>query len=120
MSRSALSVFIFGIYLIAVGVALVAIPNTVLGLLGFPASSEIWPRIVGGLALVLAYYYIQAARQELTAFFRWTVQARAAVFVLFAAFVLLRLAQVPLLLLGTVDLLAAIWTGLALRSPETR
>jgi hypothetical protein len=27
---------------------------------------------------------------------------------------------VPLLLLGTVDLLAAIWTGLALRSPETR
>ena len=119
MSRSAQSVFVFGLYLIAVGGALVAIPNPVLGLLGFPASSEIWPRIVGVLALVLAFYYIRAARQELTAFFRCTVQARAMVFTLFAAFVLLRLAPMPLLLLGTVDLLAATWTGLALRGAKT-
>jgi hypothetical protein len=56
MSRSARSVFAFGVYLVAVGLALVALPNTLLALLRFPATHEIWPRVVGVLALVLAYY----------------------------------------------------------------
>lgn len=115
MSHAARSVFVFGLYLIAVGAGLVAIPNTALGSLGFPPSAEVWPRVVGVLALVLAYYYLQAARRGLTAFFRWTVQARALVFVAFAALVLVGLAPTPLLALGAVDLLAAIWTGVALR-----
>ena len=115
MSRAAKSVFTFGIYLIAVGVGLVAMPNAALGPLGFPPSTEVWPRVVGVLALVLAYYYTQAARRELTAFFRWTVHARAMVFVVFAALVLLKLAPAPLVVLGAVDLLAAGWTALALR-----
>lgn len=116
MSRAARSVLVFGIYLIAVGVGLVAIPNTVLGPLGFSASQEFWPRVVGVLALCLAYYYIHAARHELTAFFRWTVQVRAAVFVIFGALVLLKAAPPSLALLGAVDLLAAGWTALALRA----
>jgi hypothetical protein len=120
MSRSAQSVLVFGLYLVAVGFALVAIPNPLLVLLQFPASSEVWPRVVGVLALVLAYYYVQAARHELTAFFRWTVTARAAVFALFTALVLLRLAPAPLALLGGVDLLAAAWTGMALRASAQR
>lgn len=116
MSRAAKSVFAFGIYLIAVGVGMVSMPNTALGPLGFPPSTEVWPRVAGVVALVLAYYYLQAARRELTAFFHWTVHARAMVFVAFAALVLLGLAPKPLLALGAVDLLAAIWTGVALRS----
>jgi|ERR1035437_1348979 hypothetical protein len=117
MSRPARSVFAFGMYLVAVGLALVALPNPLLALLRFPTTHEIWPRVVGVVALVLAYYYLQAARHELTAFFSWTVRARAAVFVAFAAFVLLGLAPAPLALLGTVDLAAATWTAMALRSP---
>ncbi|MSU46575.1 MAG: hypothetical protein EXS42_05500 [Lacunisphaera sp.] len=62
MSRAARTVLVFGVYLIVVGVGLVVIPNTVLGPLGFPASHEIWPRVVGVLALCLSYYYIAAAR----------------------------------------------------------
>lgn len=116
MSRAARSVFIFGLYLIVVGLGLVAIPNTVLGPLGFPASSEVWPRVVGVLALCLAFYYISAARAGLNGFFRWTVQVRVGVFVVFGLLVLLKLAPAPLALLGTVDLLAALWTGLSLRS----
>jgi len=118
MSRSARSVLVFGLYLVAVGLALVAVPNPLLVLLQLPASSEVWPRVVGVLALVLAYYYVQAARHELTAFFRWTVHARTIVCVAFAALVLLRLAPPPLALLGAVDLAAAIWTALALRGPN--
>lgn len=116
MSRAARSVFVFGLYLIVVGAGLVAFPNTVLGPLGFPASTEVWPRVVGVLALCLSYYYISAARAGLTAFFRWTVQVRVGVFVVFGLLVLLKLAPAPLALLGAVDLLAAVWTGLALRS----
>jgi hypothetical protein len=120
MSRAARSVLVFGFYLVAVGIALVAFPNPLLLLLRFPASSEVWPRVVGVLALVLAYYYVQAACHELTAFFRWTVHARVLVGVAFTALVLRRLAPVPLALLGAVDLLAAVWTGLAVRSAINR
>jgi hypothetical protein len=120
MSRSARSVFIFGVYLVAVGLALIAFPNPLFVLLRLPASTEIWLRIVGVLALVLAYYYIQAARHELTAFFRWTVTARVLVFVVFGAFVLLGLAPAPLALLGAVDLAAALWTAWALRPQPVR
>jgi hypothetical protein len=109
-------VLVFGLYLIAVGAGLVAIPNRVLTPLGFAASAEFWPRVLGVLTLCLAYYYIAAARAGLTGFIRWTVQVRAGVFVVFGLLVLLGLAPAPLALLGTVDLLAALWTGLSLRS----
>ena len=120
MSRPARSIFVFGVYLVAVGLGLVALPNILLALLRFPASHEIWPRVVGVIALVLAYYYLQAARHELAAFFRWTVTARVAVFVAFVAFVLCGLAPAPLALLGAVDLAAAVWTVLALRAQPAR
>jgi hypothetical protein len=51
--------------------------------------------------------------------FRLTVYACSSVIVFFAAFVLLGFANAPLILFGVVDLLGAIWTGLALRSAET-
>jgi hypothetical protein len=117
MTRAARSIFAFSLYLAGMGIGMIAVPKTVLGLLGFPASSDVWPRVVGLLALVLAYYYAQAARHGLTVFFRWTVTARVAVFVVFTAFVLLKLAPVALALLGAVDLAAAVWTAVALRSP---
>ena len=120
MSPSARSVFVFGLYLIGVGFGLLALPDLVLRLLGFPPSGEVWPRVVGVLALVLAYYYLLAARAGLTGFFRWTVQARVAVFVVFAALVLCRLAPWPLVLVGAADLIAAMWTAFALRREAGR
>lgn len=115
MSRSAQSVFVFGLYLVVVGLALILFPNPLFAVLRLPASHEIWPRVVGVLALVLAHYYVQAARREVVAFFRWTVSARIMVFVVFTVFVLLGLAPLPLALLGAGDLAAALWTAWALR-----
>jgi hypothetical protein len=69
------------------------------------------------LLLLLAFYYIQAARAEMTEFIRLTVPARASVIVFFIAFVAFGLAQPMLIVLGVVDLLAAIWTSSALRNP---
>jgi uncharacterized membrane protein YesL len=70
------------------------------------------------LLLFLAYYYIHASRNELTEFIRITVYVRVSV-IFFTAFVLLDLAQPMLLLFAAVDLLAAIWTWLSLRQPQS-
>jgi len=116
MSRAGKSVLVFGIYLIGMGVNFIAAPNLFLSMFGFPASNDVWIRVVGMLALLLAFYYIQAARLELGAFFQLTVYARASVIFFFGAFVALGYVQPTLVLFGAVDLLGAIWTALALRS----
>ena len=120
MTAAAKSVLFFGLYLVIVGVGLLAAPNTLLGPLGFPAAEETWLRVVGILALVLAAYYVLAARADLTAFFRWTVSVRIAVFVAFLALAILGLAPRPLALLGAVDLAGALWTLFALRAAAPR
>jgi hypothetical protein len=118
MSRAARSLFVFGIYLGALGAGLLLVPNLLLQLFGVPPTGEVWIRINGMFVLCLSFYYILAARNELTNFIRWTVYARAAVIFYFAAFVLLVSAPPALLLFGLIDLLAAIWTWLALKKEQ--
>ncbi len=118
MKKSSTSILVFGLYLVGMGLGLVAIPNVVLGMLGFPATEEIWVRVLGVVTLVLAYYYTSAARADLKTFAQWTVPARIGVFVAFTAFVVLGFAGPVMVLLGSVDLLGALWTGWALRAEK--
>jgi hypothetical protein len=120
MSSAAQSIFAFGIYLAISGATLVVAPNALFALLEIPTSTEVWPRVVGVLTLALAFYFIQAARSNVTEFFRWTTYVRVAVFTLFTALVLLGFVGPVLILFGAADLLGAMWTGLALRSSNTR
>jgi hypothetical protein len=99
------------------GIALVVVPNLLLTLFTVPATSEVWIRVAGMLVLFLGVYYVQAARKEMTDFMRWTVYLRSSVIAFFIAFVLLGFAPLPLILFGVVDLLGAMWTLWALRSP---
>src|SRR5688500_5237218 len=115
MSGAAKSLFVFGVYLAALGLVLLFIPNSLLGLFGEPPTDEIWIRVVAMLVLCMSFYYIQAARYGSTSFIRWTVFGRAAVIVYFAVFVFLVAAPKALLLFGSIDLLSAIWTWLALK-----
>ena len=115
MGQSVKSVLVFGIYLALLGLTLVFIPNTLLGLFGFPQTNEIWIRVAGVLILALSYYFIQAARSGTTGFFRSTIVVRVCVFLIFSSFALLRLVQPTIILLGVVDLAGATWTVLALR-----
>ena len=118
MSRAAKSLFAFGIYLSGLGVLLLFVPNLILPLFGAPTTGEVWIRINGMFVLCLSFFYVQAARHGLTVFIRWTVWARAAVIIYFAAFVLLVAAPKALLLFGLVDLLCAVWTWRALKKDE--
>ena len=120
MSQAAKSLFVFGIYLCGLGLVLLLVPNLMLQVFGVPPTNEVWIRVNGMFVLCLSFYYVQAARNELTAFIRWTVWTRIAVIFYFAAFVLLVSAPKALLLFGSVDLLSAIWTWLALKKDKVK
>ncbi len=114
MSPAAKSILVFGIYMVLAGLGFLADPNTALAMFGFPSTNEPWLRVVGMLMLILGYYYIQAARMGVTPFFRWTVHARPFVLVCFIVLVIMGVAKPMLIVFGVIDLLGAIWTGLAL------
>ena len=118
MSLAAKILFVFGIYLFGLGLILLFVPNLILQFFGVPPTNEVWIRINGMFILCLSFYYVQAARNELTIFIRWTVWTRIAVIFYFAAFVLSVSAPKALLLFGLIDLLSAIWTWLALKKDE--
>jgi hypothetical protein len=120
MSKAARSLFVFGIYLIGLGLILLLMPNLLLQVFGAPPTNEVWIRINGMFVLCLSFYYVQAARNELTLLIRWTVWTRVAVIFFFAAFVLLVAAPKALLLFGVIDLLSAIWTWFALKKDDAR
>jgi hypothetical protein len=116
MSRSAVSVFVFAIYMLLMGLILIVIPNTLMRLLSVPETREVWIRVVGMLVLILGFYYSHAARNDLRQFFGWTVVARTSVLLFFIAFVVADLAPPILILFGVIDFAAAMWTLLALKS----
>lgn len=115
MTRAAVSVLVFAVYLVALGTSLVVAPNTLLPVFGLPAVTDAWIRVAGMLLILLAYYYAQAARHGVELFLRWTVHARCTVLVFFLAFVAAGLAPPVLLLFAVVDFAAAMWTWRALR-----
>jgi hypothetical protein len=116
MSKAALSALVFGTYMIVVGLTLLIVPNLLLTLFAYPTTTEVWIRVVGMMVAILGYYYIEAARNESTSFFRASVRGRPAVIVVFFAFVALGWAKPVLIPFGAIDLIGAIWTRLALRS----
>ena len=119
MSKSAKSMFVFGLYLLVLGAILVLIPNALLRLFFFPPTTEVWVRVVGMLVFLLGFYYFQVGRNEVKRFFQWSVYARISVLFFFIGFVIADLAPPVLILFGIVDAAAAIWTQVCLRSEKT-
>lgn len=120
MSAAAVSILIFGIYLILNAAGLLFAPNLLLQVVGLPPTNDIWIRILGIVVLVVGLYYVQAAREEATPFFRWTTWGRPLVLAGLLGFVLARMAPPAMLGFGVIDTAGAVWTALALRrgSPQ--
>jgi hypothetical protein len=114
MSRAARSVLVFGIYIAVMGLLLSTVPNMVIGPLGFPEAREPWIRVLGVVVAALGFYYVQAARHELTHFMKWTVWVRAVVLVGFVLLVVAGQAPPVLILFGLIDAAGAAWTAFAL------
>jgi hypothetical protein len=117
MNNAAVSVYVFGIYLLGlVGPGFMVMPHAMLGLAGLSAGDDLWIRVVGLLAALIGFYYVMAARAQLDPFFRWTVGARCAAAAFMVLMVLLGKAGPALLLFAAADLAAAGWTFMSLRS----
>lgn len=119
MSRPARSLFAFGIYVLLVGAAFLAIPAPLMAALRLPPASPGWGRLIGLLALVIGTYDVVAAWAESLLYIRASVFVRFG----FAAGVTLvvLLGEMPpsLLPLGAIDLAGAIWTMFALKATRS-
>ena len=118
MTHAALSVLLFGIYMLGEGLLLMIMPNFLLSMFGVPETHEVWVRIVGICLLVFSYYYVRSARINDVAFFRFTTQGRTLQFFLFGALVLVANAPVVLIMFSAVELASGIWTFVALRGEK--
>jgi hypothetical protein len=120
MSRSAKSVFYFGIYLLLIGVLLASIPQQFITTLQLPAMPDAWARLLGVLVLILGGYYLIGGRNNLSPFIKATVYLRllfvAATIVLFASGAMPK----EILPLGIIDLLGAVWTQLSLKADAAK
>jgi hypothetical protein len=119
VSRAAGSVLVFGAYLALLGAGLFVSPSGMLAIFGQPPTQEPWLRILGIVSLVLGFYYVSAARAEVTPFFRATIGGRALGAVVFTALVVLGAAPRFVLLMAGLDGAVALWTWSALRRPRT-
>lgn len=115
MSRAAVSILAFGIYLFGGGLVLLLVPGALCDALGLEAPGEPWARISGMFFWILAYYCVRAALDEERSFMRWSLRTRPTTFVFLSAFVAFGLVRPVLLAFGVVDLAATLWTALALR-----
>jgi uncharacterized membrane protein YuzA (DUF378 family) len=115
MTPAARSVGFFGAYLGILAIVLLLAPNVLLALVGLPPTSEVWTRVVRMLVGFLGVYYVTAAANEMTTFFRATVPCRLAVPIVFLLFVAAGWVRWPLALFGVVDAVGAGWTWRTLR-----
>jgi steroid 5-alpha reductase family enzyme len=115
MTAAAKSVFYFGFYLYATGLALIFIPNKLLTAFQLPETTEVWIRVVGVLVLLIGFYYHQMGKQNFKPFYSLTVIARTVVCISFICFVLLKFVSPMIIPFGVIDLLGAVWTFFALK-----
>jgi hypothetical protein len=115
MSPAAISSIAYSFYMMPFGLALLVIPNMLLGLFGFPPTDEVWIRVLGLLTFCTGYLYLYCGIKEQTWFFRATISERLIFFVGMILIVVLANANPLLILIGSVDLIGALWTFWALR-----
>lgn len=118
MSKPALTLKVFGVYLFILGIGLILLPNLILSVFGVPPTSEVWIRVVGVLVFNIGIYYWYAAKHEARIIFLASVYARTFVLAAFIAFVVTGLVSPVLILFGTVDFAGAIWTFVALKTEK--
>jgi len=120
MSRAAMSIFIFGIYVIFLGITFLFVPEIMFLMLAYPTPPDIVSHILGMVFLLLAYLYIRAGLDEvgMKKFFMWSVHTRATVIIFLSVFAALQLVSPLAIMFGAIDLAAALWTFWALRKDK--
>ena len=58
------------------GLFLMLAPSWVLTAIGIPDPESVWRIVLGFVVIVLGYYYVRIAKENLTPFFVFTIQIR--------------------------------------------
>jgi hypothetical protein len=114
MTSTAKSVFYYSFYMMGMGLGLLFIPNIILGLFDFGATNDIWIRVLGLFVFCAGILYFYCGRTNQTGFFRISVPKRIVFFLGMVGIVLFLEVDPLIALIGSVDLLGAIWTALTL------
>jgi hypothetical protein len=115
LSRSANSVFLYGIYIIILAMVFLLIPNVALNLLGMKPAYEVWIHVTGWFGIWLGIYYIVAARSESKAFILTTVYGRPTFMLFLGVLAFLKMIEPIIMIVGAIDVATAIWTYSLLR-----
>jgi len=117
MSKTALSVFMFGLYAIfGVGLPFLLIPHFAIGLFGMTAGDDFWIRLLGLFVLIMGCYYVMAVKVDFEPFYDWTVPARYATATFMAVAPIVGIVAPTVLIFAAVDAIAATLTVLARRA----
>lgn len=117
MTRSALSVYMYGLYLIyGVGLPFLIIPHFTLGMFGMSAGDDMWIRFVGILGGIIGAFYIAAVLTRTQIFYGWTVPARYLSATFMAVMVALGKVGLAMLIFSAMDALTASITWVAIRA----
>ena len=119
MSAAALSIVVYGAYLLANGFGLLLFPDLSLSIIGLPASADVWIRVVGLLAAEIGFYYVFIGAKGIAQIYRATIFGRAVAAATFCALVFLGMGPPQLLLFAAIDTLSAAWTYFALKQRST-
>jgi len=114
MTKAGLSITAYCIYLGSNGVVAAFKPSLVSQVLRVPPTKEVWIRLFGFLALVLAAKGYYAVRLNLTPMFQLDVYTRAAFGTFLTVLIIMGVSPTFLLILAVVDIVGAVWTQLAL------
>ena len=113
MSGAAKSIYMFNIYRIVLGVALMIHPSIFMKLLSVQGGNEFAFRVIGFVLIVIAGMYLQSAREEEEKFFRYSCYSRPMILVFFVILALLNVSPL-IILFGIIETLGAFWTWRAL------
>jgi hypothetical protein len=101
---------IFSIYMLLQGLALLVLPNLLLGLFGIPETQEAWIRLIGIALVILAYYYYQCVKHRITVFYSFTVPTRVFQFIAIAIIAGLEMISPIVVGFALVEMGFGLWT----------
>lgn len=110
-----LSLTVHTIYVILTALQLIFIPNMLLSMFGFDATSEIWIKVLGVVVMSLGFIYTAIGREGNAAVVQSTVWARWFVGAGFLLLVVFGQAKPNLILFAGIDVATATWTWFELK-----
>ncbi len=124
MDIAALTMMIFGVSIVGMGMTGLMAPQFLLAILGFSETgmsshtTQLFVMASSQASLAMGMYYILAAVNETRIFFQWSVPLRIVNFMVFTSMIPIGIAPTKWLMVAGLELIGALATGMALTSKK--